>query len=205
MRAAADAAGWRPASRRPAAWRSAAAAAAAAAASVTWAATPLRDGHAGTRAALVVAICCAILSVARTAVVRLRPRESPSLGTTAERLGDRLLSFVRAAQWAEGTLLAVLALAALRSAPPWHTGVLGLLVLAYLFAVHLAETGARPGVLHPQLPAIAAGLGLLVLAVAAAALPQPPGGGGSVIRAVAVVGAVVVAAVLVPATWARRR
>ena len=195
--------GWRPATT-PSAGRQAAAVAALAAATVTWAAAPLGDGSAGTRPAFVVAVCCAVLSVVQVAVAHLRMLDSPSLGSVGERLADRLLRFVRAAQWAEGMLIAVLALAALRPAPPWHTAVLGVLVLAYLFAVHLAETGARLGALRPQLPIIAAGLGLLVLAVVAAAQPAH-GAAGSLLRAVAIVTAVVVAAVSVPATWARRR
>ncbi len=198
--------GWRAAAGPSAARRATVAAAILAAATVTWAAFPPHDGGAGTRAALIAAIACAVLSVAQLAVAQIHALESPGLASAAERVVDRLLSFLRSAQWAEGMLLAVLALAALRPAPPWHTAVLGVALLAYLFAVHLAETAARPGVLRPQLPLIAAGIGLLALTVGAAALPGLHSSAvGALIRGAAIVAAVVVAAISVPALWARRR
>ena len=82
-----------------------------------------------------------------------------------------LLEVLRAIPWAEGTVIAVLALEALHPSRPWHTGLLGVALLAFLFAVHLAESDARPAVLRPQLPVLAAGLGLLVLGCGAALLP----------------------------------
>ena len=66
-------------------------------------------------------------------------------------------------------------LEALHRSRAWHTGLLGAALLAYLFAVHLAESRARLAVLRPQAPLIAAGLGLLALAAGAAALPPAPG------------------------------
>jgi hypothetical protein len=101
-------------------------------------------------------------------------------------------------------IVAVLALEALHPARPWHTALLGAALLAYLFAVHLAETRARLSVLAPQLPVLAAGVGLLALAVGAAALPGLPHGTTSlVIRAVAVAAAVIVAAMAVPGSASR--
>lgn len=198
--------GWHALAGRPAArWRATAAAAVLAAAIVGWAAFPLSGGGAGTRVALIAAIVCAVLSVAQLTVAQIPVMDAPALGSIADRVADRLLSFLRSVQWAEGLLLAALALAALRPAQPRHTGVLGVALLAYLFAVHLAETSASPRVLRPQLPIIAAGIGLLALAVGAALLPGlHSAAGGSLIRGVAIVAAVVVAAISVP-TWARRR
>jgi hypothetical protein len=97
-------------------------------------------------------------------------------------------------------------LEALHPARPWHTGVLGLALLAYLLAVHLAESGARPVVLWPQLPVIAAGLGLLALAVGAASLPQiAPGPTTTGLRILAIVAVVIAAALAVPLGGPRRQ
>jgi hypothetical protein len=43
-------------------------------------------------------------------------------------------------------------------------------LIGFLLALHLAEADADPAVLRPQLPLLAAGLGLAVLSVGAAAL-----------------------------------
>ena len=94
--------------------------------------------------------------------------------------------------------VAVLVLEALHRSPPWHTGVLGAALLGYLFASHLAESRARPAVLRPQVPLIAAGLGLLALAVGAAALPSGTGSAAEVLALLAAVAAIAVAGLVVP-------
>ena len=103
-------------------------------------------------------------------------------------------------------LVAVLVLGALHPARPWHTGVLGLAVLAYLLALHLAESRAAPGVLRAQRALLAAGAGLLILAVGAAALPGLPTGKASLLAgASAVIAAVLVAAIALPGTGGGQR
>jgi hypothetical protein len=92
----------------------------------------------------------------------------------------------------------VLVLEALHRSPPWHTGLLGAALLAYLFATHLAETQARPSVLRPQAPLIAAGLGLLALAVGAATLPAGTGSTADLIAVLAALAAVVVGGLALP-------
>jgi hypothetical protein len=166
-----------------------------------WAALPVRGGHAGTKLALIAAVATAVLSIAQLALAGVTPLAAPMLASAPERAADRLLQAVRAVQWPEGLLVAVLVLEALHPARPWHTGVLGLALVCYLLALHLVETRASPGVLKPQLPIVAAGLGLLALAVGAAALPGLPAGSAALLAgAVAVVAAVVVAALVLPGT-----
>ena len=65
----------------------------------------------------------------------------------------------------------MLGLEALHPARPWHTVVLGVVVLAFLLALHLAENADRPAILRPQLPLIAAGIGLAAVSAGAATLP----------------------------------
>lgn len=180
-------------------WRATTATALLAAVVIGWAAFPLTTGKPGTRAALIAAIVTGVLSVAQLAVSAVRGLAGEQLSPLHERAAERLLNLLRLAPWAEGMLLAVLALEALHPVPPWHTALLGVALLAFLFAVHLAETGAAIGVLRRQAPLIAAGIGLLVLAIGAGTLPALPSGPAStLVRVIAIVAAVLVSAIAVP-------
>lgn len=178
-----------------------AAAAALAAASVTWAAFPLTGGRAGTQPVLIIAIATAALSITRLALAGVPRVTVPFLASAWRQATDWTVEAIGAVPWAEGMLAAALVLEALHPARPWHTGVLGLALLGYLFAVHLAETKAGPRVLRSQIPLIAAGTGLLALAVGAAALPGHPAGAAALLAtAVTAVAAVVVVALILPGT-----
>jgi hypothetical protein len=178
-----------------------AAAAALAAACVTWAAFPLTGGRAGTQPVLIIAIATAALSVIRLALASVPRVTVPFLASAWRQATDWTVEAIGAVPWAEGMLAAVLVLEALHPARPWHTGLLGLALLAYLFAVHLAETKAGPRVLRSQIPLIAAGTGLLALAVGVAALPGHPAGAAALLAtAVTAVAAVVVVALILPGT-----
>ena len=178
-----------------------AAAAVLSAAAIAWAAYPLSGGRGGTQATLVVAIATAALSIIRLAIASLARAAVPFLVSAWRQAADRTAEVISLAPWAEGMLVAVLVLEALHPALPWHTAVLGLALLAYLFAVHLAETRAAPHALRGQLPLIAAGLGLLALAVGAAALPGHPAGAAALLAtAVTAVAAVLVVALVLPGT-----
>jgi hypothetical protein len=167
-----------------------------AAACVVWSALPLRHG---TLAAvlLAVAIACGLLSLARLA---LGPTsgEAAAYLNAAQRSALSLADLARQWPWAEGMVVAVLVLEALHPSRPLHTGLLGAALLAYLFASHLAESRARPAVLRPQAPLIAAGLGLLALAVGAAALPSGTGSAAEVLALVAAVAVIAVAGLAIP-------
>jgi hypothetical protein len=168
-----------------------------AAACVVWSALPLRHG-ALAAALLAVAIACALLSLARLALGPT-PAEATAYLNPAQRSAQSVADLARQWPWAEGMIVAVLVLEALhRSRPSWHTGLLGAALLAYLFASHLAESRARPAVLRPQAPLIAAGLGLLALAAGAAALPSGTGSGAEVLALLAAVAAIAVAGLAIP-------
>jgi hypothetical protein len=176
--------------------RTTGAAALLAAACVAWSALPLR--HGGLAATfLVVAIACALLSVARLALGRA-PDEAATYLNTVQQSARSVGDLIRQSPWAEGMVVAVLVLEALHRSPAWHTGLLGAALLAYLFASHLAESRARLAVLRPQAPLIAAGLGLLALAVGAAALPSGTGSAAGVLAVLAAVAAVAVAGLVLP-------
>jgi hypothetical protein len=176
--------------------RSAIAAGLLAAACVAWSALPLAGRGLGI-AILAVAIACALLSVVRLAL-RATPAPAVDFANPAVQGLRNLADLVRSLPWAEVLVVAVLVLEALHRSRPWHTGLLGLAVLAYLFATHLAESGARASVLRPQVPAIAAGLGLLVLAVGAAMLPAGTGWPAVLLTVIATVAAVIVGGLILP-------
>jgi hypothetical protein len=99
--------------------------------------------------------------------------------------------------WEEGALIAVLWLEVLHPSRPLHTAILGAALIAYLLAVHLAESDASPGVLRPQVRVLAAGAVLLALGAGAGMLPAAgPGAGSALLRLVAA-GALIAAGGLV--------
>jgi hypothetical protein len=179
------------------------AATALAAAAVTWAALPMSGGRAGARPVLLAAAACAVLSVAQLTAALLASRP----GTVRRDTGiyeAALPGFIRRAwdgvqtgPWPQGLIVAVLGLEALHEARPWHTVVLGVVVLAFLLALHLAETTDGPAVLRPQLPLIVAGLALAAVSVGAAALPAVSSGSGW-LTVLAAAAAAVVAALTLP-------
>ena len=95
-------------------------------------------------------------------------------------------------------VVAVLPLEVLHRSRPWHTGLLGVALLGYLLALHLAETSAEAGILRAQLPLIAAGIGLSALAVGNAELPWHGGDLWPVIRVIAATAAVVAGGLTIP-------
>ncbi len=176
--------------------RSAGAAGLLAAACVAWSAIPLTRGGVGdvVRAA---AIACAVLSVIRLAL-GVTPAEPAGFVDPVQRSARALADLIRRLPWAEGMVVAVLLLEALHRSRPWPTGLLGAALLAYLFATHLAETRARLSVLRAQAPLVAAGLGLLALAVGAAMLPAGTGSTAGLVAVLAALAAVVVSGLVLP-------
>jgi hypothetical protein len=158
---------------------------------VVWSASPLSGtGHVGP-VILAAAAGCAAASVAQLAL-------GPDPGVSVVYLNPilsavrMLANLVRRWAWAEGLVIAALALEVLHRSRPWHTGLLGAALLAYLLAVHLAESRARLAVLRPQAPLLAAGLGLLALAAGAALLPAATGSAAALMAVLAALAAIAV-------------
>jgi hypothetical protein len=171
------------------------------AALISWAALPGQPG-AFPRIAVICAAVGGLASLVQLAGVS--PSDDP-VASAPERIIARLATGIQTIPWAEIVTVAVLVLEVQHPARAWHTGLLGVALLGYLLAVHLVETGARASVLRPQLPLLAAGLGLLGLAVGAAAVPTLPGGSASAAVRVVAVAAAVAAGVLVVPVWLRRQ
>jgi hypothetical protein len=171
-----------------------------AAVTIAWAALPAAGARPGLRAALVVAVASAAASLAHLAIGEAEIGGDP-FEPLVVRIAFEAVRLVRVLPWSEVMIIATLTLEALHRSRPWHTGVLGVALLAYLLAAHLAQTSARPGALRPQLPVLAAGLGLLILAVGAAALPRPPAGSAAeLLRVLAVIAAVLAGGLALPTT-----
>src|SRR6202044_4284767 len=83
----------------------------------------------------------------------------------------RFLQTLRAVPWEEGALMAIVWLEVLHPSRPWHTALLGAALIAYLLAIHLAESDASPRALRPQAWLLAARGALLALGAGARMLP----------------------------------
>lgn len=180
-----------------------------AAGALTWAALPMTGAAAGARPTLIAAVCCAVLGLARQAAAGSQVRATASdpggmpgdgqFLSAPERFWRQAVSGLVAMPWSQLLIVAVIGLEALHPRRPWHTAVLGVVLLGYLVALCLAETAAGLTVFRAQLPLIVAGLTLAALSVAAAALPPSLSGSGSGWLAVlAAVAAIVAAALALP-------
>jgi len=152
----------------------------------------MRGAHPGARPVLAVAVACAGLAILRLGAAMLASRSGAAFRET--RLAARTRSALSALPWAQIMTVAVLALEALHPSRPWHTVSLGVVLLAFLLVLHLAESGARPAVLRPVLPLIAAGLALAALSAVAAALTAS----GGLVAVIAASAAVAVAVLALP-------
>ena len=167
---------------------------------VAWAAYPAgATGRVGV-GLLVLAACCVAAGAARLGTLGLAtPEASRSFESAPLRLWHAALDTLRRVPWAEGALLGALLLEAQHRSRPWHTGLLGAALLGYLIATHLAESAASRGALRRQLPGLAAGFGLLVLAAGAAFLPSAGTGlSADWLRVAAAVAAVAIGGLVLP-------
>jgi hypothetical protein len=161
-----------------------------AAAVAGWAAVPVHGGGPGTRAAILAAAACTVLTAGQLALQGLAPVADPS-SLAAERAVLNVAWLVAAGPWPEGLVVSAVALEALHRARPWHTAVLAAGLLAVLLAVHVAETGVALRALRPQLPLLGGGLALIAVSAGLAQLPGLGTGPGALaLRMLAVAAAV---------------
>jgi hypothetical protein len=170
------------------------------AACVVWTATPLRhSGLAGTL--LAVAIAAVTAGALRLALSEVPQPADEFLLPAPVRAWLGFLAVLRLLPWEETAVVALVWLEVLHPARPWHTAALGAGLVAYLLAVHIAESGAAPGrLLRRQAKVLTAGACLLALGAGFAALPAAgPGGGSALLRVLAAAAAVAAAALILPA------
>lgn len=164
---------------------------------VLWAANPLAASGGAGRILMVAALTATAFGALRLAAARPLPGDTIVVNGGGW-LWHQARAVAHAWPWAEVALVSALVLEALHPSRPWHTALLGTALLCYVFGTHLAESGARPAALRPQLPVLLAGLGLLVLAAAAGTMPAGSAG-PPWLRVVAAIGVVVAGVLLLPA------
>ena len=171
---------------------------------IAWSAAPHVKERLATLA-LILAIVGVAGSTLRLLLARV-PVPEDTFGMAAPlHAGFWLLEALRWVPWEEGAVIAIVWLEVLHPSRPWHTAVLGAALIAYLLAAHLAESGASPGALRPQVRVLALGAGLLALGAGAGMLTATgPGAGAALLRLVAS-GALIAAAALVLPYVAPRR
>jgi len=167
------------------------------AACVAWTATPPR--HTGLAAlALVVSIIAVVAGALRLALADVPQPEEGFFPTAPVRAWLTFLAVLRGLPWEEIAVVALLWLEVQHPARPWHTAALGFGLVAYLLAVHIAESGAPAGrLLRRQAKVLLAGACLLALGAGFAMLPAAAPGAGSALLRVLAAAAVVAAAALV--------
>ena len=166
--------------------------------SVVWAAVPLVHKGLATFA-LLVATCGVVAGALRLALADVPLPENSFLLPTPLRAWIRFLEILRLVPWEEGAVIAIVWLEVQHSARPWYTAGLGAVLIAYLLAVHLAESGAPPDALRPQARVLAAGAVLLALGAAAGMLPATgPGPASTLLRLVAAVALIAAAGLVLP-------
>jgi phosphatidylserine synthase len=167
------------------------------AACVAWTAVPPR--HTGLAAlALVVSIIAVVAGALRLALADVPQPEDGFFPSAPVRTWLTFLAVLRGLPWEEIAVVGLLWLEVQHPARPWHTAALGFGLVAYLLAVHIAESGAPPGrLLRRQAKLLLAGACLLALGAGFAMLPAASPGAGSALLRVLAAAAVVAAAALV--------
>lgn len=165
-------------------------------AGAAWAAVPLL-GSGWPGLALTVAGCCVAAGSLRLALQDVPEPEETYFASAPERVARAALVIVRLLSWEEIGCVALLWLEVMHPARPWHTAVLGALLVAWLLTVHIAESGTRAtDLLRRQARILVAGACLLALGAAAAFLPGATSGVGAALHVLAAI-AVIAAALLV--------
>jgi hypothetical protein len=169
-----------------------------------WSAVPVLDKGFATFMLVILSVCVACGAL-RLMFAAVPLPEDLFLMSTGLRLLANFLQFLRVPPWEEAAVVAALWLEVMHSSRPWHTAVLGAALVAYLITVHLAESGASPRSLRPQVPVLAIGACLLALGVGAAMLPAvTPGSGSALLRVVAALAVVLAAGLVLPSVMTRR-
>lgn len=172
------------------------------AACVAWTAVPPRHtGLAGV--ALAVSIIAVTAGALRLALADVPQPEEGFFASAPVRAWLTFLAVLRVLPWEEIAVVALLLLEVqhpARTSTPWHTAALGFGLVAYLLAVHIAETGAPAGgLLRRQARVLVTGACLLALGAGFAMLPAAgPGAGSALLRVLAAAAVVAAGALVLP-------
>jgi hypothetical protein len=165
---------------------------------LVWAAVPVRWGGVAPWV-LAVAVAAIAFSVLRLLLGWLPRPENEFLVSGPMRAWLWFHDAMRVPPWEEIATGAIVWLEALHSSRPWHTAVLGFVLIAYLLAVHLAESHAPIATLRPWARVLSLGAGLLAVCAALGMLSPTAGSPGALLRVLAAVASVIAAALVLPA------
>jgi uncharacterized membrane protein YczE len=155
---------------------------------------------------LILTISCVAGSALRLSLAWIPLPDETYLMAAPMRGWLRFLRSIRLPPWEEGAAITIIWLELLHRSRPWHTFVLGAALIAYLITVHLAESGASPATLRPQVPVLAVGACLLALGAGAGMLPATaPGAGSALLRVVAAIAVIIAAGLVLPHVTTRSR
>jgi hypothetical protein len=164
---------------------------------VAWAAAPLPAAGWAVFALAVAAACVAAGSL-RLALLEVPEPQEAYFMSLPERTWYQFLAAIRTLAWEEIGCAAMLWLEVLHPARAWHTAILGTALVAWLLAVHIAESGTAAAVLlRRQVRVLVLGACLLALGAAASLLPAASSGASAIALQILAVIAVTAAAILV--------
>jgi hypothetical protein len=142
------------------------------AASVVWAAVPLKGTGAPGVILLLVSTICVAAGLLRLIRKDTGHREKYVFPGPLMRLALSANDLLLRAGWETGAAVSIVVLEAMHPSRPWHTGLLAVLVVAYLLAVHRAESAVPAAVFQGQARVLLASLALVVVATAVATIPS---------------------------------
>lgn len=169
------------------------------AACVVWTALPPR--HTGLAdIALVVSIIGVAAGALRLALADVPQPEDDYFLAAPVRAWLTFHALLRALPWEEIAVAAILWLEVQHPSRPRHTAALGAGLVAYVLAVHIAESGAPAGqLLRRQARVLVAGACLIALGAGFAMLPVVgPGAGSALLRVLAAAAVIAAAALVLP-------
>ena len=164
-----------------------------------WSAFPL--GGTGAPGVLLVVLAGACVL---TGALRLLTRSTPTAGaapfsTVWSALVGTGLSLLLRAGWESMAVVAIVALEALHHSRPWHTGLLALVVVCYLMAVHQAESPVPAALSRGKARVLLVVLPLVAVTTGVAMVPAAGSGTASGwLEIIAALAAVTAAALALP-------
>lgn len=170
------------------------------AACAAWAAAP-GAGSGWARTALAITVIAVAAGSLRLVLTDVPEPQDRYYVSSPERLWLWFLAAVRLPPWEEIAVAAAVWLEVMHPGRPWHTFALGAGLVAYLLAVHIAESGTRAGrLLRGQAKVLAAGACLMAAGAGAAMVPAgAPGAGSALLRVLAAIAVIIAAALVLPA------
>jgi hypothetical protein len=139
---------------------------------VVWAAVPLKGTGAPGVILLLVSSTCVAAGVLRLTRKDTGQREKYAFPGPFMRLLLSANDVLLRAGWETGAAVSIVVLEAMHRSRPWHTGLLAIAVVAYLLAVHRAESAVPAAVFRGQTRVVVTSLALVVVATAVAMVPS---------------------------------